>query len=70
MLTLLDVESGMLRRMENPTSGKLSRYARRRGVTVEQLRAVIILVGWDPATLDAALARLRGHPSSINDDHA
>lgn len=58
----------MLRRTKNPETEKLRSVARRRAITVEQLRAVVGLVGWDPAALDAAAIRLRGYPAGENDN--
>jgi hypothetical protein len=58
----------MLRRTTNRTPGNLRRFARQRGLSLDQLNALARLLGWDPATLDAAIARLRGHPASSNDN--
>jgi len=58
----------VLVRFRNPTSAKLSRFAHRKAITVEQLKVIVNLVGWDPAALDAAIVRLRGYPLSENDN--
>jgi len=58
----------MLRRLTNPTSGNLARLARERGVSLEQLRALVRMIGWDASALDAAIARLRGRTVLANDN--
>ena len=58
----------MLRRTNNGTPGKLKRFARQRGLSLDQLNALATILGWDPPALDAAIARLRGHPPNANDN--
>jgi hypothetical protein len=58
----------MLRSTTNMTPGKLRRFARQRGLSLDQLNALVRLLGCDPPALDAAIARLRGHSTNVNDN--
>lgn len=58
----------MLRRTTNTMPGKFRRFARQRGLSLDQLNALARMLGWDPPALDAAIVRLRGHSAHGNDN--